>query len=74
MPNNETISGYQLLERHGRGPLGENHRARDTRRGRTVMLTIVDEMLVADPAKKSQLLEAAREASELSHSHIAGFW
>jgi len=70
----DTISVYRRIERLGISPLGETFRARDTRRGRTVTLTLIDESLVATPEARARLIEALHAASELSHPHIAGIW
>lgn len=66
-----TIAHYNLLEPIGRGGLGEVFRARDTRVGRTVAVTILLPKLTEDPANLAELLEEARLASALSHPNIA---
>lgn len=62
---------YRLLERLGAGTLGELHRARDLRRGRTVALRILDPRIVADAARLEAVLSAAHAARRLSHPSVA---
>lgn len=70
----QTIAHYNLLERLGEGGIGEVHRARDTKVGRTVALKLVAPAIVADPSRLEQLLEDARAATALSHPNIATLW
>lgn len=67
----ESVGPFTILERLGAGALGELFRARDTERGRTVALRVVDPRLAGDPAARETLLADARAASRLSHPHIA---
>jgi len=69
-----SIAHYNLLESLGTGGIGEIHRARDTKVGRTVALKIVSEKYAADPARLAQLLEDAHAAAALSHPNIATLW
>lgn len=70
----QTIAHYNLLERLGEGGLGEVHRARDTKAGRTVALKVVSPGIVADPPRLARLLEDAAAAARLSHPNIATLW
>jgi serine/threonine-protein kinase len=63
----QAFAHYLLLERIGSGVLGDSFRARDTRAGRTCLLKI----LPADFAPREPLLEAARQASTLTHPAMA---
>ena len=65
----DTVAHYNLLERIGEGGLGDVYRARDTRVGRTVALTLT--RMFADPASRDRFLADARAASVLSHPNIA---
>ena len=67
----QSIGHYNLLERIGRGALGEVHRARDTRVGRTVALKILEPALIADDMRRRALFDEARLAARLSHPNIA---
>ena len=69
-----TIGSYKVIDWLGAGPLGDTHRARDTRRGRTVALTLVSPAIALDPKAKAAFLEAVGVASKLSHPHIATIW
>jgi serine/threonine protein kinase len=65
------IAHYNLLERIGRGGLGEVYRARDTKVGRTVALKLAPDSGFANPAAREMFLEDARAAATLSHPNIA---
>jgi serine/threonine-protein kinase len=66
-----TIAHYNLLERIGNGPLGELHRARDTKVGRTVALRVVAHSIAADPVRFARLIGDAHAASGISHPNVA---
>jgi serine/threonine protein kinase len=66
-----TVGQYKVLERLGRGALGDVFRARDTRAGRTVALVQTAPELTASPARRAHFLEAARRAATLNHPNIA---
>jgi eukaryotic-like serine/threonine-protein kinase len=68
------IAHYNLLEKIADGDLGEVHRARDTRVGRTVAVKLIPPALAADAARRQRLLEAARAATALSHPNIAALF
>lgn len=74
MTMTSTIAHYNLLEPIGRGGLGEVFRARDTKVGRTVAVTILLPRLTEDPAQLAEVLEEARLASALSHPNIAALF
>jgi len=67
----DVIGHYNLLERIGKGGLGDTYRARDTRVGRTVALKIISAEVASDPESRARLLEEARIAAELSHPNIS---
>jgi serine/threonine protein kinase len=67
----QTIAHYSLLERLGSGALGEVHRARDLKVGRTVALMAPSPELTADPARRQRFLHDARTATALNHPNIA---
>ena len=66
-----SVAHYNLLEHIADGDLGEVHRARDTRVGRTVAIKLIPPALVEDPARRARLLEDAQAVSALSHPNIA---
>ena len=65
------VGQYNVLERLGEGALGDVFRARDTRTGRTVALTVPPPELIARPARRGRFLEDARKAARLNHPNIA---
>jgi len=70
----EAIGQYRILEWVGAGGLGETCRARDTRHGRTVALTVVNDELIADADRRRRFLEDAERAAALSHPNIAALY
>jgi serine/threonine protein kinase len=66
----ETIGQYKILEPAGSGSLGDVYRARDTRVGRTVAITVVTDQIAANPARREQFLRDARVAAAVSHPNI----
>lgn len=69
-----SVGHYNLLETLGRGGLGEVHRARDAKIGRTVALKVIEPGVVADPARRRALMDDARLAMALSHPNIAALF
>jgi len=67
----QSIAHYKLLERIGRGALGEVFRARDTRVGRTVALRILESSLMGDDTRRLALFDEARLAAQVSHPNVA---
>lgn len=51
--------------------MGELHRARDTRHGRTVALRILSPTIAGDPERRFRFLRDAEHAAALSHPNIA---
>jgi serine/threonine-protein kinase len=70
----EAIGQYRILEWVGTGGLGETCRARDTRHGRTVALTVVSDALIADADERRRFLADAERAAALSHPNIAALY
>jgi serine/threonine protein kinase len=70
----EAIGQYRILEWVGAGGLGETCRARDTRHGRTVALTVVSDELIADADQRRRFLADAARAAALSHPNIAALY
>ena len=69
-----SVAHYNLIERIGGGGLGELHRARDTKVGRTVALKLVSPDIAGDPDRLRRLLLDARMMTVLSHPNIATLW
>lgn len=70
----ESIAHYNLIERIGKGGLGETYRARDTRVGRTVALKIVDAEIAPDAESRERLLSEATIAATLSHPNVSALF
>jgi serine/threonine-protein kinase len=66
----ERLGHYRLLERIGAGGMGEVYRARDERLDREVAIKILPPDVRDDLRARDRLLEEARSASQLNHSHI----
>jgi serine/threonine-protein kinase len=67
----EQLGHYNLLERVGVGGLGEVFRARDTVKGRTVLVKHVADRLGGDPLTRSRFLRDTRAAVAISHPNVA---
>jgi len=66
----ENLGQYRILESLPAAPLGDVYRARDTRVGRTVTITVVMDQIASDPGRRAQFIQAARAAAEVSHPNI----
>ena len=66
----DTLGQYKILEPAGSGLLGDVYRARDTRVGRTVSITVVTDRIASNPPRREQFLRAARAAAGVSHPNI----
>lgn len=65
---------YEILGPIGRGGMGEVHKARDLRLGRTVAIKLLPPSLSTDPDRQGRLLREARAAAALSHPNIASLY
>jgi serine/threonine protein kinase len=70
----ETIAHYRILERVGESGLGEIFRARDTKLGRTVALTVPPGGIQDDVSKRELLLSDAKRAMTVSHPNLAALY
>ena len=66
----EDLGEYKILERLGSSVLGDVYRARDTRVGRTVAITVVSDDLVPTHERREHFLRDARTAAAVSHPNI----
>ncbi len=66
----ERLGHYRLLEQVGAGGMGEVYRARDERLDRDVAIKILPLSHRDNLPARNRLLDEARSASQLNHSHI----
>jgi non-specific serine/threonine protein kinase len=67
----ETLSHYRIMERLGRGGMGEVFLAEDLRLHRPVALKVLGEDARGDAESRARLVREARAASALNHPGIA---
>ena len=70
----EQLGHYNLLERVGVGGLGTAYKARDTVRGRTVLVKNAAERVGSDPVARTGFLKDARAAATVSHPNVAALF
>ena len=64
------IAHYNLLERLDPAGPGDLYRARDTRKGRTVVIRLLPADFAGDAASGASLIDAARSVGVLSHPNV----
>ncbi len=64
------LGPYEILGPLGSGGMGEVHRARDTRLGRTVAIKVLPSDRMADESRRRRFVQEARAASALNHPSI----
>jgi serine/threonine-protein kinase len=79
LPSGRSLEGrqlgaYEILNKIGRGGMGEVYRARDTRLGRIVALKILPEHLSQDEQSRERFEREARTTSALNHPHICSVY
>ncbi len=67
----DTLGLYKVLDRLGSSRLGEVYRARDTKHGRTVAITLVDEAIARDPERRARLVRDAVAVQACTHPSVS---
>ena len=70
----ERLGHYRLLEQIGAGGMGEVYRARDERLDRDTAIKVLPASFRDDLPARNRLLDEARSASQLNHSHICSVY
>lgn len=70
----ERLGNYRLLERVGAGGMGEVYHARDEVLGREAAIKLLPPGTRGDQTARDRLLDEARSASQLNHSHICSIY
>lgn len=70
----DNVGSYRLLEHTGEDRLGDLHRARDTARGRTVVVRVIHPAVRQDAAKRAALAADARKMTAISHPAVAALF
>ncbi|MBI5360015.1 MAG: protein kinase [Planctomycetes bacterium] len=66
----QTIGGYRVIERVGRGGMGTVYKAIQLRLNRIIALKLLSEELVKDPTFINLFVQEARSAAQLNHPNI----
>ncbi|GMQ81872.1 MAG: serine/threonine-protein kinase [Rhodothermia bacterium] len=70
----QRILHFEILDRLGKGGMGEVYLAKDTRLDRHVALKFLPEHVRQNEHARARFLREARAASKLTHTHIAGVY
>ena len=68
------IGPYEVLERLGKGGMGEVYRAHDARLGRDVAIKILPPAFTTDPERLARFEREARILATLNHAHIGAIY
>ena len=68
LPPGRMLGPYEILSPIGEGGMGEVHKAKDTRLGRTVAVKVLPSHLSSDSERRGRFEREARAASALSRS------
>ncbi len=67
----DTLGLYKVLDRLGSSRLGDVYRARDTKHGRTVAMTVVGETIGHDPERRACLVRDAHAVQACTHPSVS---
>ena len=67
----DTLGLYKVLDRLGSSRLGDVYRARDTKHGRTVAMTVVGEAIGHDPERRACLVRDAHAVQACTHPSVS---
>lgn len=67
----DTLGLYKVLDRLGSSRLGDVYRARDTKHGRTVAMTVVGETIGRDPGRRACLVRDAHAVQACTHPSVS---
>ena len=66
------LGPYEVLAPIGAGGMGEVYRARDTKLGRDVALTVLSDSFTSDPERVARFEREAKTLASLNHPNIGG--
>src|SRR5579871_4747876 len=70
LPSGARLGSFRIIERIGRGGMGDVYRAHDDELDRDVAVKTISKALSADPSFVVRFKEEARAAAKLSHGNI----
>lgn len=67
-----SLGPYKILERVGKGGMGEVYRATDIRLGRDVAIKVLPDAFTLEPDRLARFEREAKSVAQLSHPNIRG--